>query len=296
MTREVKVGLLVVVSIFILFFGLNFLKGIEIFKSTNSYYAVFEDVDGLVKSCPVQIKGYKVGQIEEVTYDFRKSASFVVKLSVSKDISLPRGCTVELFDNGLVGGKAIRLMFKESVSQELYHQPGDTLPSSSSSGLMGVLERDVTPKIESIVIQADSLLRSLRALTEAQSLRNTLASIELTTAHLARGSSQLNRIIDTDFPRIIGDVHALTTDFKQLTGSLKKIDFVAMSDSLTQTLSNLQLFSEKLHAKEGSLGLLINDKDLYFNLSNTADNANKLLIDLQQNPKKYVHFSIFGRK
>ncbi len=298
LTREVKVGLLAITSIFILFFGLNFLKGIDIFKSTNDYYAVFDRVDGLVKSSPVQIKGFKVGQVEEVKYDFRKEESFVVKISVVKDIQLPEGAIIELFDDGLMGGKAIRLTFdtEDFASQNTFHQSGDTLSSEISIGLMGVLEHDLLPQVENIASQADSLIRSLRTISEGDALKNSLASIETTTANLAQGSIQLKRLMNNDLPKILGNVDVLTSDFKQLSGNLKNVDFSATVDSINYTISNLKMLTEKLNSNEGSLGLLLNDKNLYINLSNTASSANELLIDLQKTPKKYVHFSLFGRK
>ena len=296
-TREVKVGLLAIISIFILFFGLNFLKGIDIFTTTNDYYATFEHIDGLVKSSPVNMKGYKVGQVEEVKYDFGKSKAFTVKISVAKDIQLPTGTVIELFDDGLMGGKAVRLVYENngSVSGSSY-QSGDTLSSRIAVGLMGMIEQDMLPKIESIASQADSLIRSLRSITESEELRNSMSSLEETSANLASSSLQLKRMMTNDVPKIISDVNVLTSDFKQISGNLKTIDFAATVNSVNHTISNLNLLTGKLNSGEGTLGLLLNDKDLYINLSNTASSANELLIDLQQSPKRYVHFSLFGGK
>ena len=297
-TREVKVGLLVIASIFILFFGFNFLKGIDIFESTNSYYATFEHIDGLVKSSPVNIKGYKVGQVEEVKYDFGKANAFVIKISIAKDIMLPVGSIIELYDDGLMGGKAIRLVGENNgfTNQNGFYQSGDTLPSQIAVGLMGMLEKELLPKIEDIALQADSALRSLRSIMESESLNNSLASIETTTANLARSSSQLTRLMTNDVPRILGDVNVLTSDLKQMSQNLKNIDFAMTFDSINHTISNLNLLTDNLNNGEGSLGLLLNDKSLYINLSNTASSANTLLVDLQSNPKRYVNFSLFGRK
>ncbi|MDR1584576.1 MAG: MCE family protein, partial [Prevotellaceae bacterium] len=122
------------------------------------------------------------------------------------------------------------------------------------------------------------------------------ASLETTTANLAQGSYRLKQVMNTDIPRILGNVDVFASDFKQLSGNLKKIDFSATVDSINYTIANLNLLTGKLNGSEGSLGLLLNDKDLYINLSKTASSANELLIDLQKSPKKYVHFSLFGRK
>lgn len=295
-TREVKVGIMAVVAIFVLYFGLNFLKGIDIFTPIDYYYTTYENIGGLVPSSPVYVKGYKVGQVEEIKYDFTKDVAFVVKISVSNDISVPKGAKIELFDDGLMGGKAIQLIYAPlTASQELY-APGDTVESQVGTGLMAQLSGDLMPKIESLSTQADSLVRAVRVIVEGKELNNSLSSIEKTTADLAVSSAQLKKLMNSDVPRIITDVNTVTSDFKQVSGNLKKIDFAATFASIDHTIANLNLITDKVNNSEGSLGLLLNDKELYLNLSNTAASADKLLIDLKQSPKRYVHFSLFGNK
>ena len=285
-----------VVAIFVLYFGLNFLKGIDIFDKVSYYYATYENIDGLVPSSPVMVKGYKVGQVEEVKYDFTKEVPFVVKISVSDDIQLPKGAKIELFDNGLMGGKAIQLVFAPVNPSQSMYANGDTVPSSVSGGLMAQVSGELMPKIDNIATEADSLLKSVRLLVESQQLNNSLNSIERTTSDLAATSAQLKKLMNNDVPRIVSDVNVMTTDFKQVSGNLKKIDFAGTVASINHTIENLNLISDKINKGEGSIGLLINDKTLYNNLSNTAGSADKLLIDLKENPKRYVHFSLFGGK
>jgi phospholipid/cholesterol/gamma-HCH transport system substrate-binding protein len=285
-----------VVAIFVLYFGLNFLKGIDIFDKVSYYYATYENIDGLVPSSPVMVKGYKVGQVEEVKYDFTKEVPFVVKISVSDDIQLPQGAKIELFDNGLMGGKAIQLVFAPVNPSQSMYANGDTVPSSVSGGLMAQVSGELMPKIDNIATEADSLLKSVRLLVESQQLNNSLNSIERTTSDLAATSAQLKKLMNNDVPRIVSDVNVMTTDFKQVSGNLKKIDFAGTVASINHTIENLNLISDKINKGEGSIGLLINDKTLYNNLSNTAGSADKLLIDLKENPKRYVHFSLFGGK
>lgn len=295
-SREIKVGIMAIVSIFILYFGLNFLKGIDIFKPVNEYYAKYENIGGLVPSSPVYVKGLKVGQVEEVQYDFSKTLSFVVRISVSNDIAIPKGAKIELTDEGLMGGKAIELIYEPIRANQPLYSPGDTVESQVGGGLMAKISGDLMPKIESISTQADSLLRSVRALIESNQIKNSLSSIEKTTADLAVSSAGLKKMMNKDLPKIIGDVNVITSDFRQVSANLKTIDFAATFASINHTIANLNLVSDKLNSEEGSIGLLLNDKSLYNNLSNTADNADKLLIDLKQNPKRYVHFSLFGKK
>ena len=295
-TREVRVGIVAVISIALLYFGLNFLKGIDIFSPVTYYYGTYENVGGLVASSPVYVKGYKVGQVEEVVYDFSKKESFVVKISVTKDIKLPLGTKIELYDDGLMGGKAIQLVYAPLTASQTLYTPGDTLESQVGMGLMSQVTGELMPKIETITTQTDSLIRAVRTLVESKDLKNSLGSIERTTADLAVSSSQLKRLMNNDVPLILKDVNVVTSDFKQITGNLKKIDYAATFASINNTIDNLNLITKKMNGSEGTIGLLLNNKDLYINLTNTASSADKLLIDLQKSPKRYVHFSLFGKK
>lgn len=287
---------MVVVAIFVLYFGLNFLKGIDIFSPISYYYATYENVGGLVSSSPVFVKGFKVGQVEAVKYDFSKDVPFVVKISVSKDIQLPKGAKIELFDDGLMGGKAIQLVFDPINASQAMYTPGDTVASQVGTGLMAQISGDLMPKIESISNQADSLLRSVRTVVEGEQLSNSLVSIEKTTSDLAVTSAQLKKLMSNDMPEIMSNVHDITGDFKKVSGNLEKIDFAATIESVNHTIANLNLITDKINNNEGSLGLLVNDKSLYVNLNSTVSSADKLLVDLKQNPKRYVHFSLFGSK
>jgi phospholipid/cholesterol/gamma-HCH transport system substrate-binding protein len=294
--REVKVGIMAVVAIFILYFGLNFLKGVNIFSPISFYYTTYENIGGLVPSCPVYVKGYKVGQVEEIIYDFQKKTSFVVKISVSKDIVLPKATKVELYDDGLMGGKAIQLVYEPYTSTAEMFVPGDTIPSTMATGLMAQVAGSLMPKIESIATETDSLLKAVRGLVTSGAVQNSLLSIERTSSDLAESSAALKKMTKKDIPLILSDVNVLTSDFKVISGNLRQIDLAGTMKNVDVTIRDLNKITGKINNSEGSLGLLLNDKDLYVNLKGTAGSADKLLIDLQQNPKRYVHFSLFGAK
>lgn len=296
LSREVRVGIMTVVAIFILYFGLNFLKGVDIFSPVNYYYATYEQIDGLVPSSPVYIKGYKVGQVEEVQYDFLKETAFVVKISVSKDINIPQGTTLELFDDGLMGGKAVQLLYAPHHASTVFCASGDTLQSTTGSGLFDQLAGDLMPKIENITEQTDSLLRSIRLLVDGGSVQNSLSSIEKTTADLAESSAQLKKLMKYDMPQLIGNVNTLAGDFKVVSGNLRKIDFASTFQQVDLTIRDLNQITRKVNEGEGSVGLLLNDKSLYMNLVNVSNSADELLIDLKKTPKRYVHFSLFGAR
>lgn len=295
-TREVKVGVTAVIAVFVLYFGLNFLKGVDIFKPITYYYAVYDNIGGLVPSSPVNVKGLKVGQIEEIQYDFTREKSFVVKFSVSRDIVLPKNAIAELYDDGLMGGKAMQLVFPPYLTTSAMYTPGDTVQSNISAGLMAQVAGDLMPKIESISNQADSLLRAVRVVVEGKSLNNSLGYIENMTSELASTSRKLNKMVDKDLPGVLKDVKQITGDMKNLTGNLSKIDYAATLAQIDLTVRDLKEITRKINDSEGTMGLLINDKSLYVNLSNTMADTDNLLIDLKKNPKRYVHFSLFGAK
>lgn len=295
-SREVKVGLMAIGALFVLYFGLNFLKGVNIFSPISYYYASYQNLDGLIKSSPVYVKGYKVGQVEEIKYDFSKVESFVIKVGIERDIQLPIGARMELFDDGLMGGKAVQLVYEPIVSSQKMYASGDTLASNIARGLMSQLSGTLLPKIESISIQTDSLIRSVRKLVGSKEINKSLKSIESTTSDLAVSSAQLKKMINNDMPKLMNNVNLITSDFSKISGNLKSIDFAATFASINHTIANLNLVTDKMNSTEGTIGLLLNDKDLYIHLSNTAANADKLVLDLKENPKRYVHFSVFGRK
>lgn len=300
-SREVKVGIMAITAISVLYIGLNFLKGIDIFSPVYEYYATYENIGGLVPSSPVFVKGFKVGQVDEIKYDFSKRESFVIRISVIKDIKLPKGTKVELFDDGIMGGKAIQLVYDPiAASQSIYH-PNDTIESQQGNSIMAQVASNLMPKIDNVTQQTELLLRSVRKLVESKELKNSLSSIEHTTADLSVSSSQLKLMMGNDVPRILSNVNVVTSDFKQISGNLKKIDYAGTVSTIDQTISTIDrttaklgVITEKMNSNEGSIGLLLNNKDLYLSLKNTANSADKLLIDLKQNPNRYVQFSLFG--
>lgn len=294
--KEIKVGIMATAAIFLLYFGLNFLKGVDIFTPINYYYATYQDIDGLVPSSPVYIKGYKVGQVEEVKYDFTAETPFVVKISVSKDITLPKGAIMELYDDGLMGGKAVQLVNIVPSAHADLHISGDTLPTQTASGLLGQLAGDLMPQLEVILQQTDSLMRSIRTLVDSESIKNSLSSIETVSEDLTLTSSALKKMMQNEIPGLLSNVQLITDDFKSVSASLSKIDFESTYQQIDLTIRDLNQITNKINAGEGSLGLLLNDKNLYINLLDVSKSADNLLFDLKAHPKRYVNFSLFGSK
>ena len=292
-TKEIKIGIMVVVGFFALFFGINYLKGFNIFVPSNSFYAQYKAIDGLEKSAPVFIEGYKVGLINDIYYDFSKEKPFTVQVSLNNDVKIPKGSKMELFNNGLIGGKAIRILLNKK-SQEYYHTE-DTITSSIAIGLMDDVKNDIVPGIKEVIPQIDSLLLAVRPIAENQSINNTLKSLETLSKNLEQSSAELKNVMQKDIPYILNNVKMLTDNLASTTKSLDNANIAETLQKLDSTIQNINNITEKIDNDTGSLGLLINDKKLYNNLTNTTDNANRLMIDLKENPKRYVHFSVFGK-
>jgi phospholipid/cholesterol/gamma-HCH transport system substrate-binding protein len=293
-SREMRIGLIVIIAIGLLFFGLNYLKGVNIFSSTNYYIAIYKNVDGLVPSNAVYIKGYKVGQIDKIVYDFSRDSSFMVYMTINKDLKLPKGTRAELADEGLVGGKQVNLVL--APASETYYQSGDIIESSVPVTLMETLKTGIVPNLEKIVPKLDSLVTNLNKVASDPAIGKSLASIQRTTANLDETSAQLKGMMHKDVPQIMTKVNKIADNFASVSDNLRNANFAATIASINHTLANLESASGKLNSKDGTLGLLLNDKTLYVNLSNMTGSANDLMVDLKAHPKRYVHFSVFGKK
>ena len=291
-TREVKSGLSFIAAVVCIIFGLNFLKGINIFAPSNRYYAEFDNLDGLVVSNNVVVRGYKVGQVTEITYDFTLEHPFVVTILVDDAIRLPLGSTMLLRDDGLMGGKVIDIIYG---NQTELHAVGDTVPSDVAPGLMAVVGQ-LVPRLEGTISHVDSVLESVNSLVASPEIKNSLKSVERITADLQVSSAQLKRVMNTQLPGIMSDINTVTGDLKKASGDLRQIEFAELFARIDHTVNNLQVFSEKLNSSEGTIGKLMNDNALYDNLNTTVGSVNELVVDLKANPKRYVHFSLFGAR
>lgn len=293
-TREIRIGAIVIIAITLLFFGMNYLKGVDVFSPKNNYIVIYKNLDGLVPSNPVYIKGYKVGQVDKIKCDFSRDSAFMVYISVSKDLKLPQGTCAELADQGLMGGKQINLVLGP-VSQT-YYSRGDILQSSIPLGLMDNIKTGVLPSLEKIVPKLDSLITSLNKVAADPAIGKSLASIQHTTANLDETTAQLKMMMHKDVPQLMTNVNRMTSNFAAVSDNLRNADFAATLASVNQTLANLEAASKKLNSKDGTLGMLLNDTQLYVNLTNMTSSANDLMVDLKAHPKRYVHFSIWGGK
>ena len=291
-TREVKIALAFIAALAVLIYGINFLKGINIFTPTNHYIIKYENADGLVVSNGVYIKGYKVGQVRSINYDFTDPVPFTVDIAINKDIRLPRGTVAYMFDESIMGGKAVNLVFADGSDM---HASGDTLPSAVQPGMLAALG-GIIPQMQTMLGHIDSLVLSVQAIASAPELTASLGNIAGVTADLRASSARLNRMMNTSVPAMLDNIDTISGDIKDITYSISQMPLDRWTAELDTAINSLKGLSRSLESKDSSLGLLLNDKALYDNLNSTVTSATDLLIDLKENPKRYVHFSLWGAK
>ena len=294
-TKEVKIAVAGIAAIVVLFFGLQFLKGLSIFSNDASYYAKFADVSGLSSSSPVYANGYKVGVVTDIEYDYSPEGKIIVVLGLDQKMNVPRGSRAELASD-LLGNIKINLILGDNPTDLL--SVGDTIVGGLESGMMSKVG-EMLPAIEAILPKLDSIMTSLNQLLADPALRNTLHNVEGMTGHLNATSQQLQALstsLNRDVPSMMKRADGLLENTKQLTANLSDIDVAGMTARVNQTLANVEQMTQKLNSNEGTLGLLMRDATLYNNLSSTAASADSLLIDFKEHPKRYIHFSVFGKK
>ncbi len=293
MKKEFKIGIAAIVALIILFIGINYLKGINMFKSESYYHVDYTEVNGLALSSPVYANGFKVGLVRDIQYNFNKPGHITVGIDMDDNIKIPVGSKAELVTE-MLGTVKMNLIMNYGENQTI--APGDTIEGYANNGIMAKAEKDLLPQMEKMMPKLDSILSSLNKILADPAIGNTLKNAEQITASLNQTSSHLQRLMSNDIPKLTGNVTAITEDLKVISGNLKGIDYAATFNKIDETLKNVYALTDKLNKKDNTIGLLLNDPELYNNLNATSENAASLLKDLQENPKRYVHFSLFGRK
>lgn len=292
-SREVKIGIVVLLAIGMSYFGINFLKGINIFKPDTYFYAKYDRIDGVVKTTHVYVNGYQVGHVSDIIFDYSKEAPIIVEITVDEKLVVPVGTVAEVYDTGLMGDKAIQLRLGKSSD---IHQAGDTLLSATQNGLIAGIVEQIVPPITKMIPTIDSTLHALKNVVEGERVKNILESADATMANLKNSSSQLDNVMQNEVPIILTDVKGICNDLNNVTVAFKTVDWERTLGSLDSTVVNLKTTTDKINSTDNSIGALLNDKELYNQLDSTVNSANALLIDLKANPKRYVHFSVFGKK
>lgn len=295
LTKEIKIALVAIVGILIMYFGINFLKGMNLFSTNNAYYMTFDDIQGLGASTPIYADGYKVGTVDGMEYDYKENGPIKVKVDINKDLRIPQGSKAEIVKD-LMGNLQVNLLLANNPRERV--EPGGIIPGAVNGGMMDKAA-NLVPAVEKMLPKLDSILTSVNALLADPALAASLHNVETITSNLTVSTRELNTLmagLNKQVPGMIGKANGVLDNTNRLTANLASLDVQGTLNKVNQTLESAHQFTEKLNSNQGSLGLLMNDTKLYDNLSSTMSHADSLVIDLKAHPKRYVHFSVFGRK
>ena len=295
LTKEIRIALVAVVGILVMYFGINFLKGINLFSTNNTYYITFDDIQGLGASTPIYADGYKVGTVDKVDFDYSGDGPIKVKADINKDLRIPAGSKAEI-EKDLMGNLQVNLLLANNPRQRI--EPGDIIPGYVNAGMMGKAA-ELVPVVEKMLPKLDSILTNVNALLSDPALAASLHNVETITNNLTVSTRELNTLmagLNKQVPGMIGKANGVLDNTNRLTANLASLDVQGTLNRVNATLEGAQKFTDQLNSGKGSLGLLMNDTKLYDNLTSTMSHADSLVIDLKAHPKRYVHFSIFGKK
>jgi ABC-type transport system involved in resistance to organic solvents, periplasmic component len=289
-SKEVKIGLATILSLVLLYVGVNYLKGINLFKPANYYYVSCSNVKDITISTPIFVEGFKVGLVRSIKYDYSSVNKITLEISLDKGMKINKGSYI-LIESSFLSGAILNIQLNKYVTE--YMKPGDMLEGRLKGGMMTSVEDDILPKIADMMPKIDSILTGLQTLITSTALSQSLNNLESTTKQLESSSIRLNTFLKNDVPEISSNLKTTTSNLSSFSYNLNKLDFEQSVNNLNSTLENINTLSLKLNSKDNSLGLLLNDSLLYNNLNRTMENASGLLFDVKQNPKKYVRFSLF---
>lgn len=300
--KELKIGIWVIIAIAILIFGINYLKGVNIFKASNYYYVTYQNVNGLTVSAPVTLNGFKIGLVREMDYDYDHPGNVIVEISVDKDLKIPEG-TKALVESDLLGTASITLELGPSAN---ILEVGSTLTGAVKPGMMDAVSNELMPSVAKIFPKIDTLLTSINAVvadpalrTAVQRLDGLTADLQRTTQNLARMSAQLPAMtakvspILSDVKTITTNVDSITTDLGSLSNRLARMQVDSLVNDLQATVSNLQDLTNQLNDPNSSVGQLMNSPELYNNINSTISSLDSLFIDIKKNPKRYINVKVF---
>lgn len=309
-TKEIKAGLIAILAIVGFVFLFQFMKGKSLFTTDNIFYAKFDNVEGLAASNPVSINGLKVGQVDKIIPITEKDGKihFVVKVIIDDNFEFSRKSTLEIFEPGLMSGKEMRvnLAYGQPMAKD-----GDTLAGAFKLSMMNNLSSQVGPvkdQLQVVLKRVDSLMVNASSITDAQNqamIRSLLANLNQTVASFETTSKQTNALLANNDPRVqkvLDNANLATISAKSAIDKYGKVAEEVDVKKLNNTIDKLSLTADKLNSViagiqngEGSLGKLTKDEELYRNLNTSSENLNKLILDLKENPKRYLNFSVFGK-
>lgn len=301
-TKEIKIALVAILGIVVLFFGMNFLKGVTLFSDDNTYYIKFNNISGLSGSSPIMTNGFKVGTVTDIQFDYQNKEEILAKVGIDKELRIPVGTIAEI-SSDLLGNVQVDLVMGDE--KDGFLEPMSTIDGRLNAGAMGKV-KEMVPQIEKMLPKVDSILTSVNGLMADPALPATLHHADQISYDLTKTTQQINQLIagiNKQVPGLMGKADGVldkanTTmgNAATVTENLANLDLEATLNELKSTLENLQAFSASLNEKNGTLGMILHDKTMYEQLNSTLAHADSLLVNFKEHPKRYVHFSVFGKK
>ncbi len=290
-TKEVKIGITAILALAVIYTGFIFLKGINLFNDTYTYYVKINNINGLTPQSDVLVSGMKIGSVKSINYN-PEERNILIAIEVNKEFTIIKGSTACLTKEMLASTK---LEINLPANSYLPLEPGDTIIGKETTDLMASAS-EIVPQIQNLLPKMDSILTSINTILIDPSIQTSIHNIEALTNELRITTNEVNNLLAKDVPSILNKTDAICYNMEIATNNLKDIDFKGLESNVNTTMQSLQLFTNKLNNENSNLGLLLNDNSLYHNLDSTLYNASALLKDLRLQPKRYVHFSLFGRK
>ena len=311
MSKELKIGLIAVFLIALLIWGINFLKGKNILRDTQHFYALYQEIGGLEEASPVYLNGYEVGLVENIRLTGHNMNQLLVRFTLRKNLKIPRNSQCIIFNADLMGTKAIKLKFTD---QQSYYEPGDTIPSDLEASVTEQIYTEIQPiksRAENVLSALDSVMMVFDQVTR-ENIRQSVDDLKVTSNNLRSSSQSLHQMLaenNQKIREIIDNTASVTNNLKNnnkeisnslknlssISDSLKKANLTQTIQHLESTLSSTDSLMAGIRAGKGSLGKMATDDSLYIHLNQTTRNLNALLKDMKQNPGRYINVSVFGK-
>lgn len=303
-TKEIKVGFLAVLGIMMSVFSYNYLKGINLFDKNRKFIVKYEKVDGLSVSNPVTMNGFKIGKVQKINFNSKNTRELLVDIIIDNDVIFPKTSLAELYETGLIGGKAIAIIpdYKNDSTTAI---DGDYLKGVIKPGLTELVNQilpQVQLQIEAVMKNAEIVLQNINTLFDDETKKELKSSIEdfsNLTSSLSETSDEISKLIANNSENLtnsLSDFRSASNNIKSITDSLSSDDIKSITINLNSLVNNLNSITTSLKNSEGTAGKLINDKSIYDNLENATNQLNRLIEDIKLNPNRYINFSVFGKK
>ena len=295
--KNVKIALTVLLGLVLLYWGINYLKGINLLTPSNYFYTELEITDGLLTAAPVTVNGFQVGQVREINYDYDKN-KITVMIAMDKNMKVPEGSSLSMVSS-LMGSKSMVLNMGDGPAMK----SGSMIPISKVPGLMDNVSENIMPAINDVLPKVDSIMSNVNGLTGDPALAAALVRLDGITRQLQASAQQLTVLMNNlnrSIPGVMNNVNGITNNLSgasgninDLSASLKQMPLDSTVNTLNATLANLKALSEQLNDKNSSLGKIMNDRELYDNANHAIASLDSLLIDIKANPKRYINVKVF---